>query len=41
VTVVLYTDRTVKANHAFKTGELKDKDIDQIVAEVSKILPQK
>ena len=41
VTVVLYTDRTVKANHAFKKGALKDKDLDKIVADVSKILPQK
>jgi len=41
VTVVLYTNRTVKANHAYKQGELQDKDIDQIVADVSKILPQK
>jgi hypothetical protein len=41
VTVVLYTERTVKANHAFRKGELKDKDIDQIVADVSKILPPK
>jgi len=41
ITVVLYTNRTVKANHAYKKGELKDKDIDQIVADLSKILPQK
>jgi hypothetical protein len=41
VTVVLYTDRTVKANHAFKKGELRDNDIDTIVADVSKILPKK
>ena len=41
VTVVLYTNRTVKANYAFKKGELKDADIDKIVGDVSKILPQK
>ncbi len=41
VTVVLYTNRTVKANYAFKKGELKSADIDKIVGDVSKILPQK
>ena len=41
VTVVLYTDHTVKANHAFKKGDLKDKEIEKIVADVSKILPEK
>jgi hypothetical protein len=41
VTVVLYTDRTVKANYAFKKGGMKDKDIDAIVADVKKILPEK
>jgi hypothetical protein len=40
VTVVLYTDRTVKANYAFKKGQLKAKDIDTIVADVKKILPE-
>lgn len=40
VTVVLYTKHTVKANYAFKKGELKSKDVDAIVADVSKILPQ-
>jgi hypothetical protein len=39
VTVVLYAKRTVKANYAFKKGELKDKDVDQIVADIAKILP--
>lgn len=37
VTVLLYTDFTVKANHAFKKGELNDKAIDKVVADVSKI----
>jgi hypothetical protein len=41
VTVVLYTNRTVKANYAFKKGELKDKDVEAIVGDVSKILPSK
>src|SRR4051812_33754050 len=41
ITVVLYTDKKVKANHAFKKGELKAKDIDAIVADVAKILPAK
>jgi hypothetical protein len=41
VTVVLYTNGTVKANHTFKKGELKDKEIDRVVADVSKILPEK
>jgi len=38
VTVVLYVDHTVKANHAFKAGELSDKDIATVVADVSKIV---
>jgi hypothetical protein len=41
ITVVLYTKRTVKANYAFKKGELKDKDIDTIMSSVPKILPEK
>jgi hypothetical protein len=40
VTVVLYVDRTVKANRAFKKGELKEKDVDTILADLSKILPK-
>src|SRR6185312_15099386 len=40
VTVVLYTKQKVKANYSFKKGELKDKDIDKIVSELSKILPE-
>jgi hypothetical protein len=38
VTVVLYTDRVVKANYAFRKGELKDKDIEKIVSDLPKIL---
>ena len=41
VTVVLYGDRNVKANYAFKKGELSDSDIQKIVADVSKIIPEK
>jgi uncharacterized protein YihD (DUF1040 family) len=41
VTVVLYTNHTVKANYAFKKGELKDSDVEKIVGDVSKILPKK
>ncbi len=41
VTVVLYNERVVKANYAFKKGQLKDKDIQKIVADVAKIVPGK
>ena len=41
VTVVLYVDRKVKANHAFKKGEMTDKDIEKIVSEVPMILSEK
>lgn len=41
VTVVFYTNREVKANHAFKKGELKDETIEKILADVSKIVPAK
>jgi hypothetical protein len=41
VTVVLYEKRKVKANYAFKKGELHDQDIDTIVAGITKILPDK
>ena len=40
VTVVLYVDRKVKANHAFKKGEMKDADIEKILAEVPMILSE-
>lgn len=39
VTVVLYTDRTVKANHTFTKGELKDSDVEKIMKDVEKIKP--
>jgi len=41
VTVVLYVDRKVMKNHAFKKGELTDKDIEKIVSEVPTILGAK
>ena len=34
VTVVLYTKRNVKVNHAFKKGELTEKDVDKRIREV-------
>ena len=40
VTVVLYTDHKVKANYAFAKGQLKDPDIDRIIAGLPKILPR-
>ncbi|MCI0421079.1 MAG: hypothetical protein L0312_17940 [Acidobacteria bacterium] len=41
VTVVLYTERVVRANYAFKAGQMKEGDINKIVGDISKILPQK
>jgi len=41
VTVVLYTKKNVKVNHAFKKGQLTNSDVEKIVAEVAKILPEK
>jgi hypothetical protein len=41
VTVVLYNDFNVKANHAFKKGELREADITRIVADVSKMVTTK
>lgn len=41
ITVVMYTDRAVKANYAFKKGEIKDSDIEAIVKDVAKIVPEK
>jgi hypothetical protein len=40
VTVVLYTKREVMVNHAFQKGEMTQKDVDQIVSEVARILPE-
>lgn len=39
VTVILYTHRTVKANYAFRKGELSPQAVDAVVADVAKILP--
>jgi hypothetical protein len=39
VTVVLYVDKTVKTNYAFKKGQMKPTDVDKILGDVSKILP--
>ncbi len=39
VTVLLYTKGKVVSNFAFKAGELKEKDVKAIVAQLSKILP--
>jgi hypothetical protein len=41
VTVLLYVKKKVKANYAFHKGELQDKQIEQIVADLPRILPQK
>ena len=41
VTVLLYKERTVKANYAFEKGKLDAKAIDTIVKDVSKITPTK
>src|SRR5262245_53090936 len=40
VTVVLYRGLGVKANHAFRKGELTDKAIDAVLADVPKIIPK-
>jgi hypothetical protein len=40
VTVVLYRDFTVAANHAFRKGQLDEKAIAQVVSSVPKILPK-
>ena len=39
LTVVLYNKREVKANHAYKKGEFKAKDVNTIIKDVSKIVP--
>jgi hypothetical protein len=38
VTVLLYKDRTVVANHTFARGKLTAKDADKIIADVAKIV---
>jgi hypothetical protein len=41
VTVMLYVNRKVKVNHTYKKGELKDKDVDQVIKDLAQILPKK
>jgi transketolase len=41
ITVVLYTERTVKANYSFAKGKMTEKDLETIVKDVSKITPTK
>ena len=41
VTVLLYVKKTVKVNYAFKKGQMTDKDVERILADLSKILPDK
>jgi hypothetical protein len=41
VTVVLYSNHRVLANHAFRKGELNDAAIDKILADVPKLLSPK
>jgi hypothetical protein len=40
VTVLLYAKQTVKANHSFRAGELTEKNVDTVLADLSKILPR-
>jgi hypothetical protein len=39
ITVVLYTDRNVKANFAFKKGEMTATNVETILGDLKKILP--
>jgi hypothetical protein len=41
VTVLLYNNYTVRANHSFRAGELRDADVARIVADVTKITEKK
>lgn len=41
VTVTLYVKNDIKASYGFKKGELTEKDIEKIVADISKIVPAK
>jgi hypothetical protein len=41
ITVVLYNRSVVQANHAFKRGEMNDRAIETILADLPKILPRK
>ena len=41
VTVVLYSEHVVRANHAFRKGELSDKEIEKVLGNVPRILEMK
>jgi hypothetical protein len=41
VTVIVYDRYKVEANHAFRKGELNDKAIETILADVPKVVPRK
>ena len=41
VTVVMYKRKKVEANHAFKKGELNEKGVETILADVPKITSDK
>jgi hypothetical protein len=41
VTVVIYKRWKVEANHAFKKGELNEKGVEKILADVPKIVPKR
>ena len=41
VTVVLYNKRKTQAEFAYKKGEMKEKDIEEILGDLTKILPKK
>ena len=41
VTVMLYVGRRVKANHTFAKGQMKEKGVEAVLADLPKILPEK
>jgi hypothetical protein len=41
VTVLLYNRQQVKINHAYKKGELTEREVNRILSELPKILPEK
>jgi hypothetical protein len=41
VTVILYSKNKCAANYAFKKGEMTDADVEKIVADMAKIIPEK
>jgi hypothetical protein len=41
VTVMLYVNRKVKANHTFEKGKMKVKQIEAVIDDLPKILPKK